>query len=181
MSDLKTLLTPLIEGFSGWENVRGMQELSAGELPQPYRALLAHKRDMTGTLSQFFGQSLHLKVLEKALKQGVLARRVLLIRDGDGLPVEYGAIRIHLDHYPEQAREPILEGRQPLGGILNAMDIPYRSKPRRFIKIQQSDILKQVFHPAKADFLYGRCNILATPGGETLAEIVEVLPPLDPK
>jgi len=181
MSDLKTLLTPLIEGFSGWENVRGMKEVSAGEMPQPYRDLLVHQKDMTGTLSHFFGQSLHLKVLEKSLRNGVLARRVLLVLDGRGLPVEYGAIRIHLAHYPESARESILEGKQPLGGILNGMKIPYRSRPRRFIQIQQSDILKHVFHPAKAECLYGRCNLLTTPQGDTLAEIVEVLPPLDPK
>lgn len=178
MSELKTLLLPIMEGFSEWRNVKGMQEIDAQSMPQPYRQLLAHQRDMTGTLSQFFGQELRLDVLEKQYRPPILARRVLLRLKSDQKAVEYGAIRIHLEHYPESSQERILQGQEPLGAILNDLQIPYLSQPQRFIKIQETRFLSQYFDGSEADVLYGRCNILSTPDGKILAEIVEVLPPI---
>lgn len=178
MADLNTLLLPLMEGFSGWKNVQGMAEVLPDQMPQPYRDLLVHQRDMTGTLTQFFGHKLGLQVLEKTLRFPILARRVLLVIESTQQPVEYGAIRIHLDHFPEQAKERILVGKDPLGGILNEMNIAYVSRPARFIQIEETDLLKKVFPEGNSGVLYGRCNTLTTPEGHRLAEIVEVLPPL---
>lgn len=178
MAELKTLLLPISEGFSQWRNVRGTEEILPQNMPQPYRQLLVHERDMTGTLTQFFKMELGLEVLEKTYRAPILARRVLLRTKATGKTVEYGAIRIHLDQYPEFARNPILEGKEPLGGILNRLNIAYTSKPKRFIRIKETEFLSHFFDMPEPTPLYGRCNILATPQGSTLAEIVEVLPPI---
>ena len=77
--------------------------LEGSHVPEPYRRLLVHERDMTSTLEAFIGQPLSLKVLETRNDGTCLAREVVLMGDRDGIPAEFGAIRIFLDQLPLDA------------------------------------------------------------------------------
>ena len=76
------------------------------DVPQPYHSLLVHERDMTSTLSQFHDDEIELKVLSLQNSDGGYYREVLLLAKQDQRPVEYGAIRICLEHFSEPARRP---------------------------------------------------------------------------
>ncbi len=146
-------------------------------MPEPYRSLLVHHGDMTSRLEEFHGTAMKLRVLHRETTGDAYRREVLLCAENSGLPVEYGAIEINLAAFDEALRALILEGRQPLGGLLNRHDVRYRSEPRAFLKLAPDSAMDAHFELPGAHTLYGRSNVLLGDDGRTLARIVEVLRP----
>lgn len=154
------------------------QSVPSTEIPEPYRALLVHERDMTRTLEQFHGRRIHLEVLNRALGgDGTYWREVVLRLDGTNAPVEFGAIVIYLDRFPEPWRSRILEERLPLGALLNASGLVYFSKPSAYLQFECDGFVRQIFGLQGTPTLFGRRNTLRDASGQPLAEIVEILPP----
>ena len=146
-------------------------------VPEPYRGLLVHDGDMTSRLEEFHHAPMTLRVLHREQDGDAYRREVLLCAQDTGLPVEYGAIEIHFDAFAPELRAQILEGRLPLGGLLNRAGLRYRSEPRAFLKLAPDSVMDSHFDLDGAHILYGRCNVLLGERGETLARIVEVLRP----
>src|SRR5262249_966101 len=90
-----------------------VQQVDGTQVPEPYRQLLVHNNDMTPTLEAFHGERIHLRVLARRLEGDAYLRQVLLILNGGIMSVEFGAIVIHLQHFPPAAREAIVEGFRP--------------------------------------------------------------------
>lgn len=155
-----------------------VQDIASQDMPEPYHSLLVHNRDMTGTLEAFYGAALKLRVLYAKQVGEQYLRRVLLETKTDETVVEYGGICIHLDTFDEAAKERILRGQEPLGGILTSANIPFTSAPDRFLAIDADEELCQLLGVSHAARLYGRTNVLRRPDGRALAEIVEILPSL---
>lgn len=151
--------------------------LPGDELPEPYRSLLVHDGDMTSRLEAFHRGELVLDVLHREQEGDAYRREVLLRVTETQLPVEYGAIEIDLAQFAPEVRSKILEGRQPLGGVLNDHDLAYRSEPRAFVRIAASAAMAELFDHRTPVDLYGRSNLLLSDRGATLARIVEVLRP----
>ena len=153
--------------------------LDGPAVPEPYRGLLVHDGDMTSRLEEFHHAPMTLRVLHREQDGDAYRREVLLCAKDSGLPVEYGAIEIHLDAFAPDLRSQILEGHLPLGGLLNGHGVRYRSEPRAFIKLAPDSQLNALFATDPKNPLYGRCNVLLGEHGETLARIVEVLRPVE--
>ncbi len=170
------LLFPLSEVCSSdfeWQP-RGLE---AGELEEPYRSLLVHERDMTSTLEDHHREPLILRVLEKCRRGEILYREVVLVGETSARPVEFGAIRIDLELFEPAARRRILEGRRPLGALLADFAVPYESHPRRFFALESDALIDRALELESSRRLYGRQNVLSSPAGRPLAEVVEILPP----
>ena len=149
------------------------------DLPSIYRVLLAHDRDMTSTLERYWGAKLHLRVIEKHLEDHRLTRQVVLVTDTDDRPVEFGAIRIFLDRFGDAPRQEIESCTRPLGTILEHHRIKYTCSPSAFFACPSSEFIERVFGIVDAGDLYGRCNTILNGTDEPLAEVVEILAPLD--
>ncbi|MEO8350212.1 MAG: hypothetical protein ABI680_00685 [Chthoniobacteraceae bacterium] len=149
-------------------------------VPEPYRRLLVHFGDMTSRLEQFHQAPMKLRVLHREEAGDTYRREVLLCAQYSGRPVEYGAIEINLAAFPPVLRELILEGRTPLGGLLNVHGIRYYSRPRAFFRFTAGRLMSAHFELEDAPTLYGRSNTLLDEADHVLARIVEVLPPTDP-
>jgi chorismate-pyruvate lyase len=154
-----------------------IEPVRADELPLPYQDLLVHDRDMTPTLEGFHRTAIHLKVLQSFQNHATYSREVVLTRDDTDAPVEFGAIRIHLAAFPTEAQELILKGERPLGAILRTCAIPHSSRPQGFFLVRSDTRMQKALQLASPKTLYGRINTLCTMNGQTLAEIVEILPP----
>lgn len=154
-----------------------MERVAEEEVPQPYRALLCGDHDMTPTLEAYHGERLHLRVYEYRRQGAEYSRLVGLTTDRTGRVVEFGAIVIHLQRFPPDAAARVLEGRTPLGTILAEHAIPHTSHPSAFLRIAPDAVIEEALQIAHEGPLYGRRNVLATPAGEPLAEILEILPP----
>lgn len=153
-------------------------ELVEGDaIPEPYRKLLVHNGDMTSRLEKFHEGNIVLEVLHREHTETAYRREVVLHVEKNGLPVEYGAIEIQLDAFDPQLREKIVEGRLPLGGLLNRYDINYRSRPKAFFRLGSDAEMNTLFNTTGAHVFYGRSNELLGEGDRLLARIVEVLRP----
>ena len=155
-----------------WETVEGEA------VPEPFKLLLVHQNDMTSTLENFHGAAVHLRVLGRERRGGEYFREVVLHLEGTERPVEFGAIKIHLDRFSADARARILEEHWPLGHILKDCAVPYTSRPQAYLRIASDELINRVLRLTGANVLYGRRNTLLNVAGQPLAEIVEILPPV---
>jgi chorismate-pyruvate lyase len=151
--------------------------VDADKVPAPFQGLLVHNGDMTSRLEAFHGSKIGLEVLQSRKSgESEYSREVILRRDSDRAAVEYGAIEIFLGVFEPEMRERILEGRIPLGGLLNARGVRYHSEPRAFFQLTPGGDLAALMETSENVVLYGRCNVLKHDGGAVMARIVEVLP-----
>ena len=152
--------------------------LEAEELPQPYQQLLAHDRDMTGTLEAYFKQPMTLRIYGKKLEGDSLFRQVVLEGIKDGQPREFGAIRIDLTCFDDETRQLIVECKVPLGRVLREHDVAYVSNPSAYLAVVPDALLSKALN-AEHGPLYGRKNELTMPDGRAIAQIIEILPKLE--
>lgn len=151
--------------------------ITGEEVPEPYRTLLVHARDMTPTLEEHHGERIYLRVLGRRLEGASLLREVVLTTEMSHRPTEFGAIVIYTDRYPPAAQEEILASHCPLGTILASHAIEHESRPQAYFRLSADAIMQEaLLLPGPAE-LYGRHNVLVTPAGVNLAEVVEILPP----
>ncbi len=150
--------------------------LDGGDMPYPYRSLLVHENDMTPTLAAFHRSALSLEVLQHERTENYLIRMVTLYTQRYEVPVEFGAIGIHLENLPAEVRELIIEGKAPLGGILGEYQVAHTGSPTAFFSVPADAIIAKALNQDEGELLYGRCNQLLDPDGIVIADIVEILP-----
>ena len=147
-------------------------------LPEPYRGMLDHKRDMTPTLEAFFRETIAISIIHSGRKGDAYTREVVLYTEQTRKPVAYGSIDIHLENIMGGARTDILTGRLPFGSILHKHAIKHVSAPSAFFEIDSDTQTQKHFRLPGPTRLCGRRNRLSTPEGLTLADIVEILAPV---
>ena len=96
-----------------------------------------------------------------------------------GLPVEYGAICIHLQHFAEPARKLIFAEEHPFGRILQSEGIAHLGWPQAFFSIEADGHIRRLLEVEQARPLYGRRNVLLDGRRRLLAEVIEILAPVD--
>jgi len=154
-----------------------LEEIPPLQVPQPYRSLLVHEHDMTSTLESFHHERIHLRIVSRARNGDDYFREVALQLDAVNKPVEFGAIKINLQLFPEKARVQILDEHWPLGRILKENRIAFSSSPVGFLRIASDHLNNGVLKLSGVHLLFGRRNRLTNSSGQALAEIVEILPP----
>ena len=146
------------------------------EMPEPYRSLLVHEVDMTSTLERHHGEAMALEVLADGQSGGHYFREVVLRCAQSGKAAEFGLIEIEVEEFPENLREPILSGRQPLGGILNESGMDYLSSPLGYFSVERAQLPLKLSALGSEDTFYGRYNQLSAGIVACLARILEILP-----
>jgi hypothetical protein len=149
--------------------------IAPDRIPQPYRSLLVHQRDMTLTLEAHFGGRVVLRPLSTFVSGPWYYRRVLLAQEYSGRPVEMGAIRMKLAALPRKVQLEIRRNRVPLGRILRDGGVDFTSMPREFFAVTPNPEMMGVFWMREPRTLYGRRTEVLL-GGRVIGDIVEVLP-----
>lgn len=172
------VLTESLEGFLGNSRVAGVkfEWVDPKKVPEPYCGLLVHRRDMTSTLQRFHGEEIALEILRQGCEgEGSYFREVVLRGATSGKPVEYGVIEVVLPNFSPSMQAAILEGGQPLGGLLNKTATEYGSSPLGYFAVPAA--VAELFSASPGgEVLYGRYNQLLGEGGICLARIIEILP-----
>lgn len=153
-----------------------LERLKGEEVPRPYRELLVHSRDMTPTLEAFFGQPPGLTVLTRELCGDCYLREVVLT--AGVRPIQYGAIRMLLDHFPAPARRQILAEKKPVGAILKDEGVAHVGWPQSFFRVGGDPRMMEVLGVEEPCDLYGRRNVLLDGSRRLLAEVIEILAPI---
>ncbi len=148
-------------------------------MPEPYKQLLVHECNMTPTLEAFYTSRIHIERLNVVPDKQECSREVVLHLDTDKRPVEYGASRIFLNNLPQEAVDQICEGHMPLGTILNQNNCEHTVELSGFFKVKPTSFFSNVFLSTHGTALYGRRNTLVAPDGKPIAEVCEILPPVE--
>ena len=159
------------------ESLPTIGHVSPEEMPEPYRSLLVHNNDMTSTLRAFHKDTIHIEVLERHVFDNEYFREVVLKLNGSDKRIEFGAIKIILDLFPNDAQQAILKEQRPLGHILHEYKIAHSSRPQSFLMVTSDALINRALKLEGKQMLYGRRNTLVDPWDRPLAEIVEILPP----
>lgn len=146
------------------------------QMPEPYKQLLVHKRNMTSTLEAFHGSTIHIERLNVVPGDKETSREVVLRLDTNGKPVEYGASRIFISALPPKALELIDEGKIPLGTLLRTCDCKHTVEPSGFFRLRPTPFFDKIFPDLDGSPLYGRRNTLVGLNGRPIAEVCEILP-----
>jgi hypothetical protein len=154
----------------------GIEQIQGEEMPEPYRSLLVHERDMTPTLEKFHGSDIHLKILKREQRGDFYFREVALLLDGSDMPVEFGANKVSLALFPPKARQLILGERLPLGRILKDCEISHTTFAKAFFRVAPDELISSVLHLKAPGWLYGRKATILDGRKRPLSEIVEILP-----
>jgi len=152
-----------------------VKDISPEDIPLPYRLLLVHKSDMTLTLERHFGGRVVLRTLSTFTSGSWYLRRVLLVQEYSGRPVEMGAIRVKLDGFSPAVRAKILRNEIPIGRILRDGGVDYQSQPRAFLAVVPNPEMMGVFWMREPRTLYGRQTEMFERGVK-IGDIVEILP-----
>src|SRR5580704_5902137 len=153
------------------------RRINGREMPEPYRRLLVHDRDLTPTMEAAYDRKMNLRVLKYSLDDEVFSRQILLIPEGSESPVVFGAIKIYLDEFPAEARNLVLERKLPLGTILESQAMKHFSRPDAFFEVDADASMCQLLNITGPARLYGRRNVLGNSTGRKLAQVLEILPP----
>jgi len=146
-------------------------------IPEPYKQLLVHDRNMTATLEGYHGGTIYIEPINVLSDDDETTREVILRRDIDAKSLEYGVSRTFRHRLPYEALFLIDDGRLPLGTILKVCDVEHTVQPSGFFKISATPFLKKALQTNDATGFYGRRNALVSLDGNTIAEVCEVLPP----
>jgi chorismate-pyruvate lyase len=149
------------------------------QMPEPYKELLVHERNMTPTLENFHESTIYIERLNEVSSDEQTTREVILRLETDNKPVEYGASRIFLESLPPKAIEQINEGKIPLGTLLRTCDCRHTVELSGFFRLEATTFFSNIFPGKTFSTLYGRRNTLVAPNGKPIAEVCEVLPPLN--
>jgi chorismate-pyruvate lyase len=151
--------------------------VSGDAVPEPYQQLLVHNRDMTPTLEGFHKSRIHLEILSRDQRGDFYFREVVLRLDHDEKPVEFGAIKVYLGMFPEEARELILLEQVPMGTILKDCGVEHQTEAKFFLHVDPDETICDALELEKPAPLYGRKAVISDLRGKPLSEIVEILPP----
>ena len=145
------------------------------DIPLPYQSLLVHDTDMTLTLERHFGGQVTLRSLSTFTSGSSYFRRVLLVQEYAGQPVEMGAIRIKLDAFSSRLQQQILRNETPLGRLLVDSRFPYVSHVKDYLALTPNPEMMGVFWMREPRTLYGRRTEVVH-RGRKIGDIVEILP-----
>ena len=110
------------------------RQVAPEDIPHPYRGLLSHRSDMTQVLERHYGGRIIVRALSTSQRSRWYTRRVLLVQEYSGRPVEMGAIRIRLDVFSARVQGQILKGHLPLGRIMRDAALDYHSHAARLLR-----------------------------------------------
>lgn len=147
------------------------------QLPEPYGSLLVHEGSMTERLETHFGGRASLEILSLFASADLYARWILLL-DSRGRCLELGGVCLDLRLLSASLRADILDGELPLGRLLSRHGLAYASMPQSFLSIDVSPRVHDLLQMTEPRRVFGRRTCLQA-GGQTLGDIVEVLPCYD--
>lgn len=154
-----------------------METIPGDTVPEPFKSLLVHSNDMTPTLEDFHKSRIHLEILSRDQRGDFYYREVVLRLDHDENPVEFGANKVHLGAFPEDAQELILLEQVPLGRILKECGVKHTTQAKFFLRVQPDEIMTKALELENTGPLFGRKAVISDLHGRPLSEIVEILPP----
>ncbi len=146
------------------------------DTPQPFQQLLSHDHHMTVTLESFLHMPVTVSVLSVNRQGSIYSRNSLLHRQSDGMPVQFGIVRLHLHLLEPHIRAPIEEERTPLGRILIQHEILREVELSQVYQVTCGPKLAEGLKIPPGQTTYGRTALIHC-HAEPAVELLEIVAP----
>jgi chorismate-pyruvate lyase len=160
-----------------WPADSTVTAITAPEMPEPYRGLLAHTHHMTVTNEAYYGSRVDVRVLESGLDGEQYHRRIVLTLHGTDRIVQYGLVRINLGLLDADVRAEVLKQQTPLGRILIEHNVLRRIEPTAFLRVEPGPTLCGHMALPKPRTMYGRTGVIFCNDQPAIA-VLELLAPI---
>jgi chorismate-pyruvate lyase len=161
--------------YAGRASLGQFVRVEADEMPEVYRALLAHEHHMTVTVEAHHGSPVDVRVLDRRVTPTHYARQIVLTRQRDGRVVQYGIMRVNLKWLDAEVRDEVRSERKPLGRILIERDVLRRIQLFSLWRIVPSPRLRELLElDTDAETVYGRTAMIEC-NGEPAIELLEIV------
>jgi chorismate-pyruvate lyase len=124
--------------------------------PEPYKTMLAHDHHMTVAMETYHNCSVDVRVLDSKLDGNEYARKILLLKQGTDIPVQFGVVRFHLEYVTQAVREQIIAGQIPLGRILINHNVLRHIDLGAILELTAGPELARQLQMPVGDVTYGR-------------------------
>ena len=156
------------------DDIGDFTPVDAEELPQQYASLLAHNDHMTVTVEAWHNSLVDVHVLEAKQDDDSYSRRIVLNRQRDGTPVQFGIMRIKLGGLPEIVRMEIESRALPLGRIMIRHHLLREVELCQLWRVQPGAELVTHLQCNPEVPIFGRTARILTEG-EVLVELLEIV------
>ncbi len=160
--------------FDDAKQLGQFEEVTANQVTEPSRSLLAHDHHMTVTVEKHHGTSVDVKVLETRTDDQHYSRKILLTRQSDGAVVQYGIVRLNMGVLSPEVSEEILKQETPLGRILINHNVLRVVKLLSLLKIKAESELAGAFGLEAGEIVYGRTALIYCDGAPAI-ELLEIV------
>ncbi len=150
------------------------QEVTASDVPEPSRSLLAHDQHMTVTVEQHHDCTVDVKVLQTRTDGDRYSRKSLLTRQADGRTVQYGIVRLNSAVLTPVVRAEIERKATPLGRILINHGVLRVVKLISLLKIECGPELARELGFKVGQTCYGRTALIYCDGSQAI-ELLEIV------
>ncbi len=160
--------------FAGPAELGMLHAVAPADMPEAYQTLLAHDDHMTVTLEAYHESLMSLVVLQEVSENGSYARKSLLTRQSDGVPVQLGVMRIDLTGLPEKARTQIETHAAPLGRVMIRNNLLREVELLALWRVDPAPPLQELLGLREGEEIYGRsARILVD--GRPAVELLEIV------
>ncbi len=174
LPDLSTLVALFYENPA---ELGTFEQVSAAEIPTPYRELLAHHAHMTVTMEEFHGSPVDVRVLATRHDGSRYSRKILLSRQSDGRVVQFGIPRLNLNFLSDEVRAEIESQRTPLGRVLIKHNVLREVELVALWRVRMGGDLARLFSRPAGEVVYGRTALIHL-NGEPAVELLEIAAPV---
>jgi chorismate-pyruvate lyase len=152
------------------------EPVSPSQLPDEYRALLAHNDHMTVTLEAANDSLVDVRVLAEWQDEASYARNSLLTRQRDGAVLQFGIMRIWLADLPAAACDEITVKRMPLGRVLVNHNVLRQVELITLWRILPGATLRRYLQLSAGQTVYGRSAQILVDDRPTV-QMLEIVAP----
>jgi chorismate-pyruvate lyase len=138
------------------EELGRFEPVSADQLPDNYRSLLAHHDHMTVALEAYHNSLVDVRALAELQDDSSYSRNSLLARQSDGAVLQFGIMRIWLADLSAEAHEEITSQKQPLGRVLVRHNVLREVELITLWRITPGPVLQQHLGVTDKQPIYGR-------------------------
>ena len=160
--------------FADADGLGSFEEVSADQVEEPSRSLLAHDHHMTVTLEDYHQSPVDVKVLQSRTDGDRYSRKILLSRQSDGGVVQYGIVRLDLSVLSPEVRKEIENQQTPLGRILINHGVLRAVKLLSLLRIESGPELAAAFGFETGKICFGRTALIYCDGSPAI-ELLEIV------
>jgi chorismate-pyruvate lyase len=167
---LSAITAPFLSSLAELGEFRAV---SAAEIPEEYQVLLAHDDHMTVTVEAYHGCFVEVRVLREYAEGDVYSRASLLACQNSGKVVQFGIMRMNLNHLTAPVRAEIVSGATPLGRVLIRHNVLRHVELHRLWEVKPAALLRDRLQLADDAPIYGRSARIVVEG-KPAVELLEI-------